>query len=201
MDVQSLVGVPKRYSSRRPGRSMKGARDESGSELIRNYRQEDRGFLEGGLDEILAEKASSASSKEIRPARGWGRSYARSLLSYVRRTKGIALVAEVGAIRAGFAVGVLDRGIPTWMLRSGAFSRRGSVLEIHVDPRFRSSGLGGRLMSELERRLARRGCDWITAAYHEGHEFEARLYRSCGYAVNSVGVAKWLPKRGSVRAP
>ena len=161
---------------------------------VRGYSATDRRFLEQGLDHILTEKASSAPAHEIRPDKTWGRAYATSLLSFVRRSKGVGLIVEVDQVRAGFAFGAPDIGIPSWMLRSGRFSRRGSLLEVHVLPQFRRLGLASLLVTGIERHLRRSGCDLVIASYHQGHRFEANLYRSCGYSVNSVSMAKWLAK-------
>jgi ribosomal protein S18 acetylase RimI-like enzyme len=167
---------------------------ESSRVRFRKYGPTDRKFVEQGLGYILAEKASAAPDHEITPAPDWGRFYAPSLVNLVRESKGVALVVEVDGDRAGFAFGSPDRGIPRWMQQSGAFSRRCTILEVHVDPRFRRLGLGPRLVAEVERRFAQRGYDWITASYHQGHRFEAGLYRKCGYGVNSVSVARWLTR-------
>ncbi|MGP8078048.1 MAG: GNAT family N-acetyltransferase [Thermoplasmata archaeon] len=128
------------------------------------------------------------------PSQQWGRPYAASLLTLVRKSRGLALVAEVDGIRAGFIFGAPHRGVPKWQLRTLAFSRPCSIVEMYVVPRFRRAGIGPRLMSEVERRFTRRGYDWVVTFYHQGHRFEADLYRKCGYAVNVVGVGKWLTK-------
>ena len=161
---------------------------------IRRYRPTDLAFVVEGLDRILAEKAAAASSHEITPAPRWGRSYASSLLKFVRDAKGVSMVAEVRQDRAGFAFGAPDRGVPRWMMQSSAFTHRCSVLEIHVAPRFRNLEVGPKLVAEIERRFARRGYDWITASYHEGHRFEADLYQRSGFEPNSVGVARWIDR-------
>ena len=163
---------------------------------IRPYSSIDRPFLEQGLNLILAEKAASSRDREIRPSPSWGRSYATFLFAGGRRKTLVARVAEIDRLRAGFAVASVDSGAPDWMLRSGAFSRRGTFLEVHVEPKFRGTAVGRRLVRDVESELGRRGCDWITASYHQGHRFESELYRGCGYKLNSVGVGRWLsPKR------
>ena len=161
---------------------------------IRSYSPADRGFLERGLNALLAEKAPLAPTRDLVPNKESGRPYAASLLAEVKKSKGLALVAEVDGLRAGFIFGAPHRGVPRWQLRSLAFSHPCSILDLYVVPRFRKLGLGPRLMSEVEDRFARRGYDWIVTFYHEGHQFEADLYRTCGYAVNVVGVGKWLTK-------
>jgi GNAT superfamily N-acetyltransferase len=110
----------------------------------------------------------------------------------------MTLVAEVEGVRAGFIFGAPHPKVPKWQLRTLAFSRPCAVTELYVLPRFRQRGIAQRLMSEVERRFALRGYDWITTLYHEGHRFEADLDRSLGYAVEFVGLGKWLRRPSSI---
>jgi GNAT superfamily N-acetyltransferase len=167
---------------------------------IREYGPADRSFLERGLNAHLNEKARLAPARDLVPSKCWGRAYAASLLIQVRRSRGMALVAELNGVRAGFIFGVPYRGVPKWQLRTLAFARPCSVADLYVVPRFRKLGVASQMMSEVESRFARRGYDWIVTFFHQGHRTEADLYRRRGYAVNVVGVGKWLTGRGRRRA-
>jgi GNAT superfamily N-acetyltransferase len=166
---------------------------------IRKYCPADRGFLERGLNALLAEKARLAPTRDLVPSKRWGRPYAASLLLTAKKSRGVALLAEVNGVRAGFIFGAPYRVVPKWIFRSLAFSRPCSIVDLYVVPRFRKLGVAAHLMSEVENRFARRGYDWIVTAFHQGHQFEADLYERSGYAVNVVSVGKWLSGAGRAR--
>ncbi len=161
---------------------------------IRPYRPQDRKFLEVSLEAHLAEKARLAPLRDLRPSRHWGEPYARYLIALAEDRQGLGLIAEVGGERAGYllVVPAVPHGMPRWELRSTTFRRPCAAEEMFVLPRFRRTGLGVELLSTGARAFARRGFDWLYAAYHAGHRPEVRIYERFGLRSCSVGVGKWL---------
>src|SRR5579863_741488 len=108
--------------------------------VIRDFVPADRPFLERGLLAELKEAAPFDPLKMIVPPRNWGRTHSTFLLNEVRKTRGHLLVAELGAKRAGFLVGTLERPSRG---RSRSFAARhpGWILEVYVAPAFRNRGV------------------------------------------------------------
>jgi GNAT superfamily N-acetyltransferase len=145
----------------------------------------------------LVEK-SRLAPKDLRPNKGWGSVYAARLLDGVRKGSGLALVGEVEGVSAGFILGGPDHLEP-WMLRAHPFTRPCGVEELYVIPRFRRTRVGAHLLSEFERQMARKGCDWARVFYHRGQRFEEQLYKRAGYVVNVVGTVAGLGRSHSPR--
>ena len=56
----------------------------------------------------------------------------------------------------------------------------GQIFELHVLPRFQSTGIGSRLLSEAFKRLERTGCDAVYIETDEKNDAALRLYRHFG---------------------
>ena len=94
-----------------------------------------------------------------------------------------ALVAETTDI-VGFVM---------FTIESGTYEQdveRGIVENLYVDSDYRNRGLGSRLLTEAERRLAQRGVDSISLEVMADNEHARRFYRNHGYTPHRVQVEK-----------
>jgi ribosomal protein S18 acetylase RimI-like enzyme len=74
--------------------------------------------------------------------------------------------------------------------------RRGWVNHLAVDVRARRRGLGSRLMGEVERRMARKGCRKVNLHVVPENREVTRFYEGLGYEVRPlVFLEKWLRGR------
>lgn len=97
-----------------------------------------------------------------------------------RRDPDLFLVAERGGRLAGAVLGRFD-------------GRRGWVNHLAVTEAFRRLGIGHRLMVELERRLAAKGCPKVNLHVVPSNERVLRFYERLGYHRRElVFMDKWL---------
>lgn len=106
----------------------------------------------------------------------------------------------VETIAADFALGiergdllvVVDRELPArgfaWCLPAGMFGAFPYLKRIGVDPALTGSGLGGLLLSEIERLLSDAGRNELFLLVSDFNSDAQRLYRRNGYA--EIG---WIP--------
>ncbi len=95
----------------------------------------------------------------------------RSLRRLVREGRAICLVAEMDGQVAGDAIALPRRG-----------SRSLRLYSIAVDPGFRGTGIGARLLAETERRAVLSGHDEMRLEVREDNETAIRRYLAAGYA-------------------
>jgi ribosomal protein S18 acetylase RimI-like enzyme len=97
------------------------------------------------------------------------------------RNPGLVLVAEG---REGHILGTV----------TGADDgRRGWVYRLAVHPGLRRSGLGRRLVAELEQRLRARGCEKLNLLVERDNPDAIAFWRHLGYAEDDVVfLGKWL---------
>ncbi len=106
-----------------------------------------------------------------------------------RRDPELFLVAERGTSLVGAVLGRFD-------------GRRGWVVHLAVDPGARHARVGTALMSEVERRLARKGCPKINLLVLPTNAGVVRFYRRLGYAPRRmILMEKWLASSGAPRRP
>ncbi len=91
------------------------------------------------------------------------------------------LVGELGSKVVGTAMGGYD-------------GHRGWVYLVAVAPEHRRSGLGRRLMAEVESRLVEYGCTKINLQVRADNQEVTDFYRSIGYAVEDrISMGKRIP--------
>lgn len=97
-----------------------------------------------------------------------------------RRDPDLFLVAERDGRIVGAVLGRFD-------------GRRGWINHLAVDAAMRHLGLGARLMTEVERRLARKGCAKVNLHVTRENEAVCAFYERVGYARRDmVFMEKWL---------
>lgn len=102
-----------------------------------------------------------------------------------RRDADLFLVGEDGGQIVGVVLGRYD-------------GRRGWIHHLAVDPGRRHRGIGARLVAELERRLARKGCAKVNLHVVPENEAVCAFYEELGYGRRSIiFMDKWL--RGPAR--
>jgi ribosomal protein S18 acetylase RimI-like enzyme len=77
----------------------------------------------------------------------------------------------------------------------GAYDgRRGWIGRLCIQPGTRRAGLATRLVREVEKRLAVRGCDKVNLLIEPGNRAVISFYQRLGYAVDDlVFMERWLP--------
>lgn len=97
------------------------------------------------------------------------------------RNPGLALVAEAADGRLLGTVNGADDG------------RRGWVYRLAVHPEARKSGLGRRLVKELETRLRAQGCEKLNLLVERDNPVAVAFWRRLGYLDDDVlFLGKWL---------
>ena len=96
-----------------------------------------------------------------------------------------------------FLVGELDGALVGAVL--GRFDgRRGWIHHLAVRGSMRRQGIGARLVAEVERRLARKGCAKVNLHVIRGNESVCRFYETLGYGRRDlIFMDKWI--RGGPR--
>jgi ribosomal protein S18 acetylase RimI-like enzyme len=84
-----------------------------------------------------------------------------------------------------FLVGVVDGRIVATAM-AGYEGHRGWVNYLAVEPAAQASGLGRRLMTEIERLLLERGCPKLNVQVRATNASAVEFYRKLGYAVDDV---------------
>lgn len=95
-----------------------------------------------------------------------------------------ALLADRGAIvlvaeRDSTPVGYITGRVLVEARR--VLPKRGVVEDWYVDEGLRGAGLGARLLTELERRFAARGCEVVESATWSGNESARRTHDALGF--------------------
>ncbi len=102
---------------------------------------------------------------------------------------GLFLVVE----RDGAVVGAERDGAIVGSVMASWDGRRGWINRLAVDPSARGSGLGDRLMTEAESRLAAIGCDKVNLLIEPDNAAVERYYQRLGYARDDlIFMEKWL---------
>jgi ribosomal protein S18 acetylase RimI-like enzyme len=97
-----------------------------------------------------------------------------------RRDPGLFLVALAGRHAVGAVFGRFD-------------GHRGWVHHLAVHPRWQHSGVGRRLMDEVERRLLRLGCPKLNLHVEPSNGRVVAFYRSMGFGLRDMlFLEKWL---------
>lgn len=95
-----------------------------------------------------------------------------------------------------FLVGVLDGKICASAM-AGYEGHRGWVNYLAVDPDVQNSGMGRRIMSEVESRLLNLGCPKINVQIRSSNSNAVEFYEKIGYSTDEViSVGKRLIKDG-----
>lgn len=84
-----------------------------------------------------------------------------------------------------FLVGELDGRIVATAM-AGYDGHRGWVNYLAVEPTAQGSGLGRRLMTEIERLLLERGCPKLNVQVRASNASAVEFYRKLGYAADDV---------------
>lgn len=101
------------------------------------------------------------------------KAYPEALLAlFVTSERYISLVAEVGGVIVGLAVGELEEH---------EHKRVGHIWTLEVLPAYRNRGIGTRLLKALEEELAARGAREFYLEVRVGNEPAIHLYEKLGY--------------------
>ena len=81
----------------------------------------------------------------------------------------------------------------TGTVMAGYDGHRGWIYSLAVNPDYRNQGIGTKLLSHAESRLAARGCTKINLQIMEGNEHVQLFYESNGYSTeNRISMGKRL---------
>jgi len=96
-----------------------------------------------------------------------------SMSAFAEARNAMAVVAETsGGWMAGFAIVHMERA-PSGL--------RGYIVTLDVLPEYRHSGLGARLLEEMEWRVQAAGARWMDLHVFTGNEGAIRFYERLGY--------------------
>jgi ribosomal protein S18 acetylase RimI-like enzyme len=158
---------------------------------IRPYRVADFPFVAELFGRYLTEEARRGSARALTPE--FARRYLPKLVREARSPTAVFLVAECGAERAGFAVGLLKKSPDPWDETRG---RAGLLMELHVHPAYRRRGVARTLLGAVERHFREIGCDWLALGVFARNAVAREFYRSRGYRETYLFEGKALRGEG-----
>jgi GNAT superfamily N-acetyltransferase len=158
---------------------------------IREYCGSDRTALVRLLEELQDYLVSIDDLKRERRMPEYGESYTERTLQNVAKNNGIIYVAENRGRIVGLVVGIMPEQTKEELLEHIPF-KRGVVLELIVDERYREKGVGTMLMEKMEDYFKRNGCSVSGIGVFFPNKDAYHLYSKLGYRERDIWMTKKL---------
>lgn len=97
------------------------------------------------------------------------------ILSLLKSPKAVALVAKVGAITAGFIIGLVE---------GSSAVKIGHIVTIDIAVKYRRKGIALTLLNETESAFAKRSVEVVYLEVRADNQAAKELYRKQGYVEN-----------------
>lgn len=68
--------------------------------------------------------------------------------------------------------------------------KRGNIIELFIEPAFRSAGIGARMMKKAEQYFTQQHCDWISVQAIRVNDGALKFYKKNGYREHAVEFLK-----------
>jgi GNAT superfamily N-acetyltransferase len=117
--------------------------------------------------------------------------YAAMITKNVREKNGVILMARLDRQTLGFVCAWAE--IDEDPCLQETMRRHAYVSDIYVDESVRHNGIGGRLLTEIEKAMLERGCSHIRICSKASNVPAVRCYHAAGYHPYAVIFSKALP--------
>ena len=158
---------------------------------IRKYRGSDRTSLVRLMEELQDYLVAIDDLKRMRRMPEFGESYTKRTLEKVAENNGIIYVAERGRRIVGLVVGIMPKQTKEELLELNP-SKRGNVLELVVENRYRGKGVGRMLMESIEDYFKQNGCNILGVEVFSLNQNAYLLYSKLGYRERTIWMTKKL---------
>jgi len=158
---------------------------------IREYRYDDRTEFIRLMEELQDYLVSIDDLKRERRMPEYGESYTERTLQNVAKNNGIIYVAESEGRIVGLVVGIMPEQTKEELLERVPF-KRGNVLELIVENRYRRKGVGIMLMESIEGYFKQNGCSVSGVDVFFPNKNAYRLYSKLGYRERTIWMTKKL---------
>ena len=158
---------------------------------IREYRYDDRTEFIRLMEELQDYLVSIDDLKRERRMPEYGESYTERTLQNVAKNNGIIYVAESEGRIVGLVVGIMPEQTKEELLERVPF-KKGNVLELIVENRYRRKGVGIMLMESIEGYFKQNGCSVSGVDVFFPNKNAYRLYSKLGYRERTIWMTKKL---------
>lgn len=121
----------------------------------------------------------------------YGESYTERTLQNVSKSNGVFYVAEAEGRIVGLVVGIMPEQTEEQLLEQVPL-KRGVVLELVVEDRFRGKGVGTMLMERMEGYFKQNCCSVSGVDVFFPNKNAYRLYRKLGYRERDIWMTRKL---------
>ena len=159
---------------------------------IRIYRKTDRKGVSHLIEEMKDAMIAFDRHGEYDRKKGFGEASLKDMLKGVSQKKGILYVAEDKGKIIGYVVGTLPV-LPSKTDLLGLkepLIKIGEVDEVYVEPNFRRSNVGVKLMGKVEAWLREHGCTVIMVGFFTENKRALSFYNKIGYKVVGANAVK-----------
>jgi ribosomal protein S18 acetylase RimI-like enzyme len=158
---------------------------------IRKYRGSDRASFVRLMEELQDYLVAIDDLKRMRRMPEFGESYTKRTLEKVAKNNGIIYVAEREGRIIGFVVGIMPEQTKEELLELIP-SKRGNVLELVVENRYRRKGVGRILMESIENYSKQNDCSVLGVEVFSPNKNAYLLYSKLGYRERTIWMTKKL---------
>jgi len=158
---------------------------------IRKYRGSDRASFVRLMEELQDYLVAIDDLKRMRRLPEFGKNYTKRTLEKVANNNGIIYVAETERRIIGLVVGIMPEQTKEELLELIP-SKRGNVLELVVENRYRGKGVGKMLMESIEDYFKQNGCTVLGVEVFSPNKNAYLLYSKLGYRERTIWMIKKL---------
>ena len=129
--------------------------------------------------------------KRLRRAARYSPQYANNVLEKVTKYDGVIFLVYDDKKIVGCIAGIIEKQSKENLLECVP-TRAGRVVELFVSSKYRSLGIGKKLMSKLESYMRKKKCDLIRAEVFEPNNAAHNFYKKFDYQDRAIDMIKLL---------
>lgn len=148
--------------------------------IIREYREKDCQSVSQLFNDFQDYLIGLDTFNILKRSAEYGTEHLKKTLSAVEKSGGKFFVCEIDGVVTGFIAGIVENANKE-KTNGSLIKMEGEVIELYLDPHFRSHGMGTELMNKMEQYFKKEKCDAIFIDVFVPNMVGAKFYEKHGY--------------------